>query len=184
MYNPRPSDKARFRALLQKLTGLHLQPVQDEESGWWTAFIGADELPRAVALEDFFVGNPNTCATFAANIPEHPGEDAFFAHFQQVRARPDVAGVLMGVSQLEFDGSEDDWPYAEAVYIITTARPEAISPEAVSIYTDDDPPVMGQGWFGKYFPDEITPIAYQEGLARYGLPRPPEGHTLYMLWWD
>jgi hypothetical protein len=182
MTQPRPSDPERFKELLAKLAALDFKPVHDTESGWWTAGTGYDEPEPAVTLEDFFIGSPNNTGAFASNLPEHPGEDAIYALLQQMRARDDVQDLLVGVTQLEFNGSEDDWAYSDSLYIITTASALDISPE--SIHSDEDPPNLGKGWFGTYFPDDVITLTYNERYARCGVPRPPEGYTLYLLWWD
>jgi hypothetical protein len=179
------TDINRFKALLAKLAALDF-PTTTDADGWEFAYITYDDLPRAVTLEDFFLGNPGHTGTFASNLIDHPGEDALYALCQQLRQRPDVHDMWVGVTQIEYQETalDEAWVYAEAVYIITTAKPEEIAPEACQKGEELDESVLDSGWFGKFFPDEIWKIDYEDTFIREGLLPPPPSYTIYMLYWD
>jgi hypothetical protein len=179
------TDINRFKALLAKLEALGLPTRANFDGFWQVAYVTQDDLPRAVTLEDFFVGNPGHAGTFASNQFEHPGEEGLYALFQQVRQRPDVVDIWVGVTQIEYQPTalDDAWAYAEALYIVTTASPDDIAPEAAHL-ADVPDEALKTGWFGEFFPDEIVAIDYEETFIREGLQPPPPGYTIYMLWWD
>ncbi|MCU0514037.1 MAG: hypothetical protein MUE40_15885 [Anaerolineae bacterium] len=177
-------EPAAFAALVQALAGRGLVPVADAESGWWTAATGGAALPWPATLEEFFTGNPGDGTTFAPGLPQHPGEAALAQHFARLRARPDVVLLAVGVTEVAWNGSEQDRAVAEALYLITSADPARIAPEAVAIQTDTEPAEVGRGWFGRYFPDSLEALDEQPALAALGLLPPPPGCTLYILWWS
>jgi hypothetical protein len=161
------SDERRLKSLLEKLASMGMDPARAGDG--WQYFINSDdELPRAVSLEDFFEGNPNTMATFASNLSYHPGEDAIYYLCKRLKTRSDVDDVFVGVSQIDYlDSEPDKWVYADTLYFVTTATPPDI-----------------KNWFGKLHPDEIYALNADKINARFGLPQPPAGHQIYVAWWD
>jgi hypothetical protein len=44
-----------------------------------------------------------------------------------VRARPDVQAVIVGITE---DMGDDDWPFSDSVYVLTSATARSSRPEA------------------------------------------------------
>jgi hypothetical protein len=115
-----------------------------------------------LSLELFFEGNDDE-GSIAPNLGNHPGVAHFASVLLEIRARPDVDDVLVGVSEVM---SEDEWPYASHVYVVTSA-PERDVDEWVELLVCDPP---GDGWWNDAPPVNAPPI--------------PGGSRIVMLWWD
>jgi hypothetical protein len=77
-------------------------------------------VPRPlVTLEEFFEGNEEA-GSIGCNLPDAPAPRELYEVFRKIRDRPDVADVRVEVS--EWDGPED-WPFSEAVWVITSVSP-------------------------------------------------------------
>ncbi|MBX3359198.1 MAG: hypothetical protein KF745_12315 [Phycisphaeraceae bacterium] len=123
----------------------------------------SDEDPRAVPCVEsglFFDGNDDE-ASIGCNLSEHPGMDAFRATVDQVRARPEVGGILAQVCEVMDD---PDWPFVDTLLVCSTASQEQIA-----------------GWFERLSPDDVYE-ADTSGLV--GVPPPPPGYRWWAVWWD
>ena len=130
-----------------------------------------------VSLQEFFEGNedyssigcnldgPYTVPPVSAPVPywPHPGPQGFYQVLQSVRARDDVQDVLVEIS--DPDVGEEDWPFSERVYILTSASVEQV-----------------EAWTAKLFPTEVSEgyDGEKPALAPDLLP----GYQAYALWWD
>lgn len=118
----------------------------------------------AVELEQFFEGNHEQ-GSIAPNLVEHPGPEAILEALVRLRARPDVSAVVVLV-QLEYDVYPDgEWPYAEAVQVVTSAPLADI--DAATEALDTDPAFEGP-W----------------GAGAVNPPPLPPGQRLVTIWWD
>jgi hypothetical protein len=120
-----------------------------------------DTMP-VVPLEAFFDDNDDL-GSIGCNLPEHPGVHRFHEILAAIRARPDVQDVLVGIYEVVDD--EASWPFAETVYVLTTAGACAV-----------------QEWAGELQPDEVT-----DGFAYGHPPGAPvllPGMNPVRLWWD
>ena len=115
-----------------------------------------------VSLEDFFEGNEDL-GSIGCNLIEHPGIDAFYRVLRDARSRPDVQDVLVEIYEV-MEG-EDEWPFSDRVYILTSADPDDV-----------------RGWLTYLDPSEI-----EEGWAAGAPPAAPalqEGMRVLAAWWD
>ena len=139
-------DKARRDALLARIGDVNEK---------------TEDLPL-VTLEEFFIGNDDG-ASIWCNLESGPPPDKVYEILKGIRDRPDVADVRVMVMQ--FDGGEDDWPFSDTVYFITS-RSEA---DVLS-------------WLGEaHAPDEIE-TATSFGRAE-SVPL-PDGMHVISAWWD
>ena len=120
-----------------------------------------ENLPL-VTLEEFFVGNDDG-ASIWCNFLNGPTPDKVYGILKGIRDRQDVADVRILVTQ--FDGGEEDWPFSDTVYFITScSEAEVLS------------------WIGdEYAPDEI------ESGASFGRAESvpvPKGMQVIYAWWD
>jgi hypothetical protein len=116
-----------------------------------------------VSLEDFFTGNDDL-GSIGCNLVNHPGIPAFYERLKQIRERPDVQNVMVGVYEVE----EEDpsmWPFSELIYIVTTASKAEV-----------------ENWVEELEPDEIEEGYFLE--APFNPPTVPLGYKLYNVWWD
>jgi hypothetical protein len=89
-----------------------------------------------VSLEMFFDGNDDM-GSIACNLTEHPGLDRFSAILRDIRDRPDVFAVWVGISEVMDD---TQWPFSDHVYVVTTATaPEVATGPANSSRTSRPP---------------------------------------------
>lgn len=147
--------RRRYDELLQQL-----EQSQQEQS-----------LQPVVTLEEFFDGNPNISASFASNLPDHPGEAALFDLFKQIREKPEVQGLWVHVIEMEIENEDEptefDWGYSDALVMMTSESVETV-----------------KTWFGDYWPDDIQEMDYSSLSVTYGLPEPLPDHHFYLVWWD
>lgn len=131
----------------------------------------SQELQPVVTLEEFFDDNPNVTASFASNLPDHPGEAALFDLFKQIRAKPEVQGLWVHVIQMEIEDennlTEFDWGYSDALVMMTSESAETV-----------------KAWFYEYWPDDIQEIDYTSLSVTYDLPEPLPDYHFYLVWWD
>jgi hypothetical protein len=115
-----------------------------------------------VSLEDFFEGNEDL-GSIGCNLVEHPGTDGFYRTLRDVRSRPDVQDVLVEIYEV-MEG-EDEWPFSERVYVLTSATPDDL-----------------RGWLTALDPSEI-----EEGWASAAPSASPAlepGMRVLSAWWD
>ena len=125
---------------------------------------GGDSYP-VVPVDLFFEGNRDE-ASIGPNLDPHPGIGAFHGALSDIRLRPEVADVVVQISEVMEE--DDEWPFAEAAYVITTAPPEEIHRWASDLLPD--PPGDGSAWL--------------YGDPPPGAPPVPEGHSIVTLYWD
>lgn len=103
--------------------------------------VNSEHLP-VVTLDDLFEGNPVE-QSIGVNQWGHgrPSLSEMFMAFQKVRARDDVQTVLVGISEFSVL-DPDEWPYAELVYIITSANPDEFEELAEHMQAE----MAGDGW--------------------------------------
>ncbi len=120
-----------------------------------------EDLPL-VTLEEFFVGNDDG-ASIWCNLDSAPSPDKVYGVLKGIRARDDVADVRIMVTQ--FDGGEEDWPFSDTVYFITSG-------------SEDDV----RSWLGEeYQPDEIESGNSFDRAERLPVP---SGMQVVYAWWD
>lgn len=165
--NPRKADPEKLGDLLEHLATLNMKPQIN--GAWLTYYMeGIEERPRPISLERFFDGISEVGGHLAANLLNHPGEAAFYEFLQSLLQRDDVNDVKIGVSQIEISAQDpSSWVYADTVYLITNAEPEAIA-----------------AWFGEYAPDEVSAVPLEEQLYQHGFTPAPDGYQWVAAWWD
>lgn len=115
-----------------------------------------------VSLEDFFEGNDDL-GSIGCNLTDHPGTDGFYKVLRDVRSRADVQDVLVEIYEI-MEG-DDEWPFAERVYIISSADPDDVRVWLSAL----DPSEIEEGWVG-----EAPPAA----------PAIQPGMRVLAAWWD
>ena len=126
---------------------------------------GGDAYP-VVPLELFFADNEDE-ASIGPNLLPHPGVDTFARVLSELRALPEVADVVLQVGEV-LEG-DDEWPFVEAAYVITTATPERVHAWTSSLEPDAPAGPEG-GWL--------------HGSTPPGAPTVPDGHRVVTLYWD
>lgn len=102
--------------------------------------------PLLLSVEEFFEGNDDP-GSIGCNLMPHPGLARFHQVLTSVRERPDVASVLMSVTD---EMSDDEWPFSDRVYVVTSAaisdvqsRLSALQPEPVEVLREVPPGLAG-----------------------------------------
>jgi len=121
----------------------------------------ADAMP-VVSLEAFFDGNDDL-GSIGCNLPDHPGVQRFNEILAAIRSRPEVQDVLVGIYEIVED--DTTWPFAETVYVLTTASSSTV-----------------QEWTAELEPDEVT--AGFLDAEPPGTPPLRPGMTPVRVWWD
>lgn len=125
---------------------------------------GSPDALVAVDLEVFFDKNHDP-GSIAPNLDSHPGPQAIYEMLLNVRERLEVSSVAVLV-RLEFDEYPDgDWPFAEAVHVVTAAAIEEINAVSASI--------EGAAAFEGEWESEIR-----------NLPTIAQGMRVVTIWWD
>ena len=128
--------------------------------------LGGEEAYPVVPLDLFFAGNDDP-ASIGPNLEPHPGVETFARVLGAVRARDEVADVVLQVSEV-LPGEE--WPFVNAAYVLTTASPEEVHDWAAELEPDE------------YVEDE--PRSWPQGDPPPGAPPVPPGHHVVTLFWD
>jgi len=76
-----------------------------------------------VTLEEFFVGNDEQ-GSIGANLPNAPMPYELLECFSRLRDRPDVADVLVQITDVE---GPDDWPFSDTVWVVTHLTPNELA---------------------------------------------------------
>jgi hypothetical protein len=114
-----------------------------------------------VTLEEFFDGNDDGGSIWC-NLSAAPTPEKVFQILKKIRDRKDVGDVRILVTQ--YDGADDEWPFSDTVYFITSGS------------TDD---VMS--WLGdEYAADEM----WLEEFGRAQAIPLPRGMHIIAAWWD
>jgi len=126
-----------------------------------------DHLP-VVPLEAYFVGNDQE-ESIAPNQWGYgrPAIRDLHAHFQAIAAKPEVQGVYVGLHQGwgEALDSDDEWPAAENIHILTSADASTVLSWLEGLETDG----ATVGW------------PYGQHVAA---PVPAAGAQVFTVYWD
>jgi len=138
------------------------------------AQLGGQAAYPVVPLDLFFEGNDDP-ASFAPNLDPHPGIARIHAVLGEIAQRPEVSGVAVQIDEV-LDPPE--WPFASAVYVITSNDAADVHRWATSITPDELSPDSEEnyGWLGYAGRDQATPPP--------GAPDVPDGHRPVILIWD
>ena len=128
--------------------------------------LGGDDAAPVVSLDAFFEGNDDE-ASIGPNLDPHPGIDTFSRILREIANRDSVAHVVVQISEVML---EDEWPYSNCVYVITTATARDVHDWAAELEPDPYDDEALQGWIG--------------GTVPPGAPTVPEGHRVVCLFWD
>lgn len=129
--------------------------------------LGGQDAYPVVPLALFFEVNDDPYS-IAPNLQPHPGVQTFERVLGETRERPDVADVVLQIDEV----MEDEWPYAQAAYLITTAPAKDVHrlaaelrPDELVDEEDEIPP-----WLGRPTPP--------------GAPEVPDGYGIVTLFWN
>lgn len=120
------------------------------------------EHPAAIPLEGFLTGN-NDDNSFARN--RGAPISVWATTLRSLAARPDVAGVFVAIT----DGMDEDdraWLSSETLYLLTSARSDAIA----------------EGFEETLAPDDHWPLDADEEVP--GVPPAPKGMRTVCLCWE
>ncbi len=120
------------------------------------------EQTPVVTLEQFFDGNDDV-GSIGCNLSDHPGVAHFYNLLREIRSRGEVSDVVVGIYEVE-EADEDMWPFAEQVFVATSASAEDVDMWVTSLEVSEIEPVDA---------DRLRPV-----------PDIPTGYSLFMLWWD
>ncbi|MEI9989575.1 MAG: hypothetical protein WDM86_06020 [Rhizomicrobium sp.] len=114
-----------------------------------------------LTIAEFFDGNDNV-GSIGANLPGSPPPSVFRALCEAIAARGDVKDLRVLVSQFD----EPDWPFSDAIYVMTAAEPEEVL-----------------SWFPKELaPDEVFIRPFDDdAFEPYDVP---PGTRPIGCWWD
>lgn len=135
---------------------------------------GEDGAERpVVSIEEFFPGN-TVDQSIAANLSPHPGLKTFRDVLKRIRGKDTVQDVLIAISDSpmppETDDAEfedDDWPYSEEVYVLTSSSPAEV-----------------EKWAAKLQPDNVLLTQWFNNQPPKGAPQLQPGMQIIRLWWD
>lgn len=114
-----------------------------------------------VTLEQFFEGNDDSGSIWC-NLPSAPDPRQVYQKLKSIREREDVADVRVLVTQ--YDGGDEEWPFSDTVFFITSATPDDV-----------------QSWLGNdYAPDAI----WIDDFSRTQTIPIPNGMVALAAWWD
>lgn len=105
----------------------------------WHGDINRPATPRPVlSLEEFFEGNDDP-GSIGYNLNPPVGPQHFYQLLKGIRDRPDVADVLVEVTQHE---APAEWPSSDTIWVITSAAPDEVQEWMGDCYGDD----VYDGW--------------------------------------
>lgn len=114
-----------------------------------------------VTLEQFFEGNDDGGSIWC-NLEAAPEPEEVYQKLKTIREREDCADVKVMVTQI--DGGNDEWPFSDTVFFVTSAAPEDV-----------------KTWLGEDFaPDEI----WIDDCSQVKEIKVPDGMTAVAAWWD
>jgi hypothetical protein len=128
--------------------------------------LGGEDAYPVVPLDLFFKGNDDP-ASIGPNLEPHPGVLTFERVLREIQNRPEVADVVLQVSEVM---GEDEWPFVNAAYVITTASGKDLHEWAAPLEPDE------------YFGDE--PTGWPDERPPPGAPAVPAGYAVVTLFWD
>lgn len=133
--------------------------------------VGAER--PVVTIDEFFPGN-TVDQSIAANLSPHPGLKVFRDVLKRIRGKDTVQDVLIAINDSpmlpETDDGEfedDDWPYSEEVYVLTSSSPAEV-----------------EKWAAKLQPDTVSLTHWRNDQPPKGAPELQPGMQLIRLWWD
>jgi hypothetical protein len=136
--------------------------------------LGGENAYPVVPLDLFFEGNDDP-ASFAPNLLPHPGIERIHAVLRSIEGRPDVSAVFVQIAEVL---DPPDWPYASAVYVITSADAADVHQWTASIEPDELSPDPSDhyGWmdYAGRSRDDAPP----------GAPSVPADQRPVILFWD
>jgi hypothetical protein len=140
----------------------------------WIEALGGEDAYPVVPLDLFFADNDDD-ASFAPNLEAHPGSGRIYSVLRSIRERDDVEDVVVQIDEVL---PAPDWPYASAVYVITSAAAEQVHEWASSIEPDELGATDSEnyGWLEYGDRDRSTPAP--------GAPEVPDGYRPVILFWD
>ena len=119
------------------------------------------DVPRPLlTLEEFFEGNDvvgSICCNLAAATPVD-----VYRVLREIRERPEVADVRVQITMFD----DPAWPFSDTVWVITSARADAVRRWFPDDLTPDD---CSEGWSSGV---ELEPVAVGAGMRPVG------------CWWD
>jgi hypothetical protein len=138
------------------------------------AELGGQAAYPVVPLDLYFEGNEDP-ASFAPNLDPHPGIPRIYAVLAGIAQRTDVSAVVVQIDEVL---DPPAWPYAAAVYVITSSDAAEVHHWAASIEPDELSPDSEEnyGWLGYADRDRATPPP--------GAPEVPERYRPVTLFWD
>lgn len=131
-----------------------------ERQGGYQAAGGPEPV---VSLENFFDGNDDA-GSIGCNLTGHPGPHRFFAVLRDVRERPEVQDVRVGISEVMADG---EWPFSDHVYVVTSASADDVLRWTSALAPEPD---VASGWWNDVPPAKPFVV--------------PQGMHVLTLWWD
>jgi hypothetical protein len=136
--------------------------------------LGGEDAAPVIPLDLFFEGNDDE-ASFAPNLEPHPGIGTIYAVLGSIKEREEVANVIVQIDEVL---PEPEWPYASAVYVLTSAPAARVHEWAAAIEPDELPgdDADAYGWleYGGRRRDAPPP----------GAPELPGGYRPVVLFWD
>lgn len=131
-----------------------------ERQGGYESGVGPEPV---VSLESFFEGNDDL-GSIGCNLIDHPGVQRFFTVLRDVRERPEVTDVWVGINEML---GGDEWPFSDHVYVVTSASADDVLRWTAALYPE---PEVASGWWNDTPPVKPIPA--------------PEGMRVLTLWWD
>lgn len=120
-----------------------------------------ESAPHAVvSLEDFFEGN-NDEGSIGCNLNEFPDLSTFYKVLKRVSSKPVVGAVFVRINMIE-----DTWPFSDVVYIVTSARIDAV-----------------RQWLEPLQPSSVEEGLYLDDQLANGYAV-PDGMRVTHAWWD
>ena len=118
--------------------------------------------PRPLlSLEEFFDGN-DVVGSIGCNLPGEPLPSQLRSVLDSLARRPDVMDVRVRISAFD----DPDWPFADTVFLMTTAKPQEVA---------------------EWFPEDLAPDETWEGFHEDETYEPyttPPGCKVVACWWD
>ncbi|MFM9965605.1 MAG: hypothetical protein ACKV2Q_30840 [Planctomycetaceae bacterium] len=126
-----------------------------------------------VTIDEFFPGN-TVDQSIAANLSPHPGLKVFRDVLKRIRGKETVQDVLIVIGDSPMlpetddgDFEDDDWPYSDEVYVLTSSSPAEV-----------------EKWTAKLQPDTVSLTHWRNNQPPKGAPDLQPGMQLIRLWWD
>lgn len=140
------------KAKLYFESAIELNPHSKEKK----SLLNKIDNDEQISIEDFFEGN-YVQGSFAANACTNEIDvEEFYKIFKDIKTKENVKELYIEICDV---GVEEEWPYSDTAFIVTSANEEEIN-----------------NWFGDAYPSEIN--------EHVSLKELEDGYKLYCLWWD